>query len=282
MIVEFIGCDGAGKTTLSRMLCERGIPGSRVVAMPDLLRDRAGLRRITHRTAVNVVQDVGGFPFFVRGFRRHREYIAFARRMLARHEPSALDRLNSMRGIVRRVGMYELATRRASDRIVLSDEGTVLSAYHLALTDAAVDPSELDEFARLVPRPDLIVYVTAPVASLVRRAASRPVRRRQHVGKDRDQVERTIRRTGDVFDLLAAAPPLRDRVLVVQNDDGDPAQRQRLVDEIARLVPSSPAADAVADSPSIHLRPDSPRDQNPRKRTLVLRKNDRLRPDPPR
>jgi thymidylate kinase len=239
MIVEFIGCDGAGKTTLSRMLCERGIPGSNVVAMPDLLRDRAGLRRITHRTAINVVQDVGGFPFFATGYGRHREYVAFARRMLARHAPSAFDRLNGMRGIARRIGMYELATRRFRDRVVLSDEGTVLSAYHLALTDVALDPSELEEFTRLVPCPDLIVYVTAPVASLVRRAVSRPVRRRQHVGKDRAQMERTILRTAHVFDLVAAAPPLRDRVLVVENDDGHPAQLEQLVEEIAARMPPS-------------------------------------------
>jgi thymidylate kinase len=245
MIVEFIGCDGAGKTTLSRMLCEHGISGNRVVAMPDLLRDRAGLRWITHRTAVNAVQDIGGFPFFLSGLRRHRDYVAFARRMLARHAPSTFDRLNGMRGVARRVGMYELATRRASNRIVLSDEGTVLSAYHLALSDVPFDLSELEDFARLVPRPDVIVYVTAPVTSLVRRAASRPVRRRQHVGKDRDQVERTIRRTANVFDLLAATAPLRERMIVVENDDGDLVQRRQIVEEIARRMPSSVAGAAA-------------------------------------
>lgn len=256
MIVEFIGCDGAGKTMLSRMLCEHGIPGSRVVAMPDLLRDHAGLRRITHRTAVNVVQDVGGFPFFLAGLRRHREYVGFARRMLARHAPSTFDELNSMRGIIRRVGMYELATRRASDQLVLSDEGTVLSAYHFALADRAFDSSEVEDFARVVPRPDLIVYVTAPVPSLVRRAESRPVRRRQHAGKDRDQVERTIRRTETVFDLLVAAPALRDRVIVVENDDGDPAERLRLVTEVAGRLRAAVAARDVVENGPFELQTD--------------------------
>jgi thymidylate kinase len=253
MIVEFVGCDGAGKTTLSRMLCERGIPGGQVVAMPDLLLDTPGLRWVTQRTAVNLVQDLGGFPFFLDGRRRHREYIAFARRMLARHEPSTLDRLNSLRGIVRRVGMYELATRRAGNRIVLSDEGTVLSAYHLALTSTTLDEAELQEFARLVPRPDLIVYVKAPVASLVRRAASRPVQRRQHTGMAPDQIEQTIRRTANVFDLVAAAPPLRERVIVVENDDSDPGRRQGLVDEIARRLRATPAERGVTGGGALKL-----------------------------
>ena len=254
MIVEFVGCDGAGKTTLSRMLRKRGIPGSHVVRMPDLLLDRASFRWITQRTAVNVVQDIGGFPYFVGSFRRHREYVAFARRMLARHEPSTFDRLNSMRGIVRRVGMFELASRRAAERIVLSDEGTVLSAYHLALRGLAFDASELEEFVRLVPRPDMIVYVKAPVASLVRRAASRPVTRRQHAGMDHEQIEQTIRRTANVFDLVAEAPPLRDRVVVVENDDSDPVQRRRLVEEIARRLQESPATGVAVDVESYELR----------------------------
>jgi thymidylate kinase len=233
VIVEFIGCDGAGKTTLSRLLCERGIAGSRVVAMPELLLDWVGLRRITHRTAVNVAQDIGGFPFFLHAFPRYSAYIALANRLLARHAPSTFDRLNGMRGIVRRVGMYELARSRASNKIVLSDEGTVLSAYHFALTDVGFDPSELEDFARLVPRPDIIAYVKAPITSLVRRAASRPVPRRQHVGRARDEVERTIQRTAEVFDLVAATAPLRGRVIVVENDDSDPVRQRLLVEEIA-------------------------------------------------
>jgi thymidylate kinase len=256
MIVEFIGCDGAGKTTLSRLLSEQRIAEYRTVAMPDLLLDRVGLRRITQRTAVNVVQDVGGFPFFLGSIRRHRDWVAFAARMLDRHAGSTVDKLNGMRGIVRRVGMYELARSRASSRIVLSDEGTVLSAYYYALSDVAFDPSELERFARLVPRPDLIVHVKAPAATLVQRAMSRPVTRRQHAGKERSEVERTIRRTADVFDLVASTPPLRDRVIVVENDDGDRARGERLLEEISGRLQAWVAAGDDADGASFQPRPD--------------------------
>jgi len=256
VIVEFIGCDGAGKTTLSRMLCERGIPGSCVATMPDLLLDRPGLRRITHPTAINVVQEMSGLPFFLGAYRRRSEFIAFSGRMLARYAPSTFDKLNGMRGIVRRVGMYEFATSRASDRIVLSDEGTVLTAYLFALTEVELDYAHLDRFARLVPKPDRIVYVRAPVSSLVRRAMSRTDTRRQHVGRGRAQVERTIRRTVDVFDLIAAAPSLRDRVLVVENDEGDAARRQRLIERIAALIRTSASADDAASHATLPLHSD--------------------------
>lgn len=255
MIVEFIGCDGAGKTTLSRMLCEPGILEGRAVAMPDLVLDPPGLRRISHPTAVNVVQEVSGLPFLLGAYRRQRRYLSFSRRMHARYAPSTYHRLNGMRGIVRRVGMYELARSRASDRIVLSDEGTVLSAYLFALTDVELDRSDLERFAQLVPRPDTIVYVKASVDTLVQRATARSDPRGQHVGKDRDHVERTIRRTVDVFDLIAEAAPLRDRVLVVENDGG-PGDMRRLVDEIVSGLRPQVTADDLATRSAARVPPD--------------------------
>jgi thymidylate kinase len=256
VIVELIGCDGAGKTMLSRMLCEHPLLEGRAVRMADLLLDRPGLRRITHPTAVNVVQEVSGLPFVLRAYRRRHGYIAFSRRMHARYAPSRYHRLNGMRGIVRRVGMYELARARAVDRIVLSDEGTVLSAYLFALTDVELDPSDLERFAQLVPRPDRIVYVKAPVASLVQRATTRRDPRRQHIGRNREQVERTIRRTVDVFDLVAEAAPLRDRVLVVENEGGDSGHVRLLVDDIARALRETPGGDDVRTRSAPPVSPD--------------------------
>ncbi len=224
MIVELIGCDGAGKTTLGQTLAEPGVLGARAVVMADLVLDRPGLRGITQPTARNVAQEVAGLPFLLRALGRRRAYLAFARRMHTRYAPSAYHRLNGMRGIARRVGMYELAQSRAADRIVVSDEGTVLSAYLFALTDVALDRSHVARFAELVPAPDTIVYVKAPIDVLVERALARPDRRPQHAGKSRGEVEQTIGRTVEVFDLVAGSSPLRDRVLVVEND-GD---RERL------------------------------------------------------
>ncbi len=233
MIVELIGCDGAGKTTLCRMLGQIAALEGRAVEMADLVLDRPGLRGITHPTARNLVQEAGSLPFLLRGLRRRREYLAFARRMHARYAPTRYDRLNGMRGIARRVGMYELARSRAEDRIVLSDEGTVLSAYLFALTDVELDRADVERFAELVPSPDRIVYVRASTEVLVRRATSRPDPRRQHLGRSRADVERTIARTVEVFDLVAECAPLRERVLVIENDDDDLEQLHRVGSDLA-------------------------------------------------
>jgi hypothetical protein len=255
VIVELIGCAGAGKSTLARMLCEHGVAGGRAVAMPDLVLDRPGLRRITHPTAVNLAQDLSALPFLLAGGRRHGAFVRFAAGALVRHAPSAFHKANGVRSIVRRVGMYELARRRAASRVVLADEGTVLTAYHVfVLAALEFGPDELERFAHLVPLPDRIVYVRAPVASLVGRAATRGEGRRQLPPLEIDRVEATIRRTVDLFDLLVTAAPLRDRVLIVDNDDGDDIRRRRLVAAIAaRLEAEAPGATAV-DHESLRLR----------------------------
>jgi len=260
VIVEFIGCDGAGKTTLCRMLGRSGALEDRAVGMADLLLDRPGFRGVGHPTARNLVQEVGGLPFLVRSFRRRREYLAFARRMHVRYASTTYDRLNGMRGIARRVGMFELARSRAEERIVLSDEGTVLSAYLFALTGVELDRSDVERFAELVPCPDRIVYVKAPVEVLVRRATTRPDLRRQHARRTRSEVERTIRRTVDVFDLVAACAPLRDRVLVIENGDDDLERLRRAGSDLAnefRAVASLAALDTHR-ATGVHLEPLSP------------------------
>ena len=244
MIVELIGCDGAGKTTLGRMLVEPGVLGARAVGMADLVLDRPGLRGITHPTVRNVAQELAGLPFLLRALGRRRAYLAFARRMHKRYAPSAYHRLNGMRGIVRRVGMYDLARSRATDRIVLSDEGTVLSAYLFALTHVDLDRSHVARFAELVPAPDTMIYVRAPLDALVERALARPDTRPQHSGKSRSEVARTIGRTVDVFDLVAGLAPLRDRVLVVEND-GDRDSLDRLCAGIAAELRPSAYAEGV-------------------------------------
>lgn len=219
------------------MLCGREVAAARVRAMTDLVLDHSVLRRVTHPTAVNVVQELGSFPFFVGAWRGDREFVGFARKMLASHARGTFDRLNGMRGIVRKVGMYRLATRLAGASIVISDEGTLLSAYNLfAMTDDELDRSEVDLFMRLVPLPDRVVYVRAPVEVLVERSHRRPTPRRQHRGRARTEVESDIRRTVELFDVMAASPHLRGRLLVVENGDDDDPARQRLADRIGRWL----------------------------------------------
>ena len=242
MIVELIGCAGAGKTTLRNLICENGIPDQEVIAMPDLLLQRRVLRRVAQPTAVNVVQELGSLPFLLGALPDERPFLAFARRALWGHAPSRFDKLNGMRGVLRKVGMFHLARERARDAIVLSDEGTLLSSYNLFVaTKMDFGEAELARFADLAPIPDVVVYVRAPVESLVERARSRPDPRRQHVGVGVAEIEADVRRTVELFDLLVQTVPVAGRVTIVESSDLDEEGRSRLASEVVnRLLSSLP------------------------------------------
>jgi hypothetical protein len=193
----------------------------------DLVLDRPGRRWVTNQTAVNLIADATSMIPFAQGARDNRAFLSFTRRRLLAHAPSTFSKLNYGRNVIRKVGMHELAKRHARDKAVLVDEGTVLIAYQLFVySRAPYSPAEVERFAHLVPRPDLLVHVKAPIPTLIDRAQARPDQRRELAGRSRQEVSEMIRRADEMFDTLTATDGLRDRVLVIENPDG-PSEAQR-------------------------------------------------------
>ena len=249
VIVEFIGSSGAGKTSLAQMLSRYGGTSDPVILAADLIMDRPGRRWITNPMAMNLVADVTAFPSFLRGADRDRDFVGFAWDRLKRYAPSRSAKYNYMREIVRNLGKHEMARRAGANATILVDEGAVLTAYHLFVySGAPFDQTDLDRFARLVPLPDRIVYVTAPVEVLVDRAMRRPDRRRELAADDRREVERWIARALDVFDGLAMTQAIRDRVLTVHNADSSPESRRASVSQIAAFIEDRAPTDHTARS----------------------------------
>ncbi|HET9671637.1 MAG TPA: hypothetical protein VFQ40_02165, partial [Actinomycetota bacterium] len=181
MIVELVGPSGAGKSTLVGALTDELGAGA-VVPWSTLVTDRAGLRWIRDPHAVNLVADVTALPPFVASLGRHGAFVRFAVRRLIQHAPSAFAMANYARNVIRKVGVYELA-RRDPGPIHLLDEGPILSAYQLfGYARGPISPIDLARFARLVPLPDLVVHVRAPLDVLERRALDRRDRRRELAG----------------------------------------------------------------------------------------------------
>lgn len=249
MIVELIGCAGAGKTTLRRMLCDRSVSRQPTVAMSDLVIPRIARQRITNPTVLNLAQEIVALPSFVRAWRREQQYLALARELVTREGFPRYERVVAARGLERKIGMYHLARRRAHEEVVIWDEGGLLSAYNLFIPGGyPLAAAEIERFAVHVPLPDRIVYVTAPTEQLVARALSRPDPRRQHVGRDEGAVARNIERTVELFDLLADSPPVAERTLVVAND-GPASSVSQIADSIVSWLESEPErqVDAVVD-----------------------------------
>ena len=100
------------------------------------------------------------------------------------------------------------------------DEGTIHSA-HYALVHVKTPPRSEDiaEFCRLVPMPDLIIYVAASFETVLARTFARrdpPLRRRS-----REEIERFLYHAQIMFEQLMSHEALSRRTLRVQCDDDD-------------------------------------------------------------
>lgn len=247
MIVEFIGSTGAGKTTLISEV-QHGLANvTPVTTSFDLIAAPLGLRGITHPTARNLIQEVIGLPFLVLSLRRHKAFITFALRMLARQASLTVFTLNNLRSLVRKLGMYEIIRRYGHDRIVLVDEGTVLSTHNVFVySDASYTPEEIAKFANLMPLPDVIVYVKAPAASLVKRTLQRRNPPRELRSEPGAVVEKYVNRAVTMFEQLVQMQNIKSRVLIVENLDSADQRHATTVNSIAEFVLScQPSAKLV-------------------------------------
>jgi len=236
MIVEFIGSTGAGKTTLIRGV-HRRLGQIRAVSTPfELIASPLGLATITHPSARNLIQEVAGLPFFLRALEPGREFAAFVLKMLARQARFSIFTLNILRSLERKVGVYEIIRHRADRRVVLVDEGPLLLAHNLFVySDAVYGQAELARFASLVPLPDAVVYVRAPIEILVQRTLLRNDPPRELRPLDRHLVEKHVSRAAEVFEQMIETERFRGRVLIVDNSSSN-GPEQEVVNSVIEFI----------------------------------------------
>ena len=236
MIVEFIGSTGAGKTSLISKIHHK-LAQTMVVTTPfDLIATPFGLSRVTHPTAQNLIQELVGFPFFIGSLNRHGKFLVHTIKTFSRNTKFSVHRINNLRSLERKIGMYEITQRYNRDQIILVDEGPILAAHMFVFTGSLITLSEIATFANLLPLPDLIVYIKAPLHILVRRALQRPDPPREMGNKDPVTTEKYVKDATTIFDQLMESERIRSRLLVVDNPDLTVEEHDRLADGVTTLI----------------------------------------------
>ena len=237
MMIEFIGCTGAGKTTLISDVQRRLVQIASVTTSFRLVASPLGLRNVTNPTARHLIQEFIGFPFFIRSLYRHKAFIIFILRMLARQAGFSVFMMNNLRSLVRKISVYEMTKRRQHKQIVLVDEGTVLLAHNIFVYSSALyTAEEIARFASLVPLPDIIIYIKAPVETLVQRSLLRADPPRELKSRNRELIEKQINRAVRMFDQLVEAENIQSRLLIVENSGLSEQQYDTVVNDIAELI----------------------------------------------
>ena len=216
MQVELIGCTGAGKSTLAldiiRTCREQGFD---VVRSDDFVLGQARLNWIKSSLLRTLCLDLVCLPAWLGSWRKHRAFHAFAIQAILRLPIAWAVKINLIRNVLKKIGVYEIIYQRGTGRqVVLVDEGTLHAAHNLFVHLAVPpNPDDIATFAALVPLPDAAVYVTQPESILIERTLARGHKRipdRSHVN-----VELFVKRAVETFEMLRQETTIRDRLLIV-------------------------------------------------------------------
>lgn len=236
MIIEFIGSTGAGKTTLISEIQRRLAQTTEVATSFDVVAAPLGLRRVTHLTVRNLIQELVGFPFFIGSLNRHKAIIVFVLRMLARQASFSFFTINNLRSLERKIGVDEIIKRRQHNKFILVDEGPLLLAHNVFVYSGAhYTGEEITRFAGLVPLPDIIIYIRVPIDILVQRSLQRTDPPREMRSGNRELIEKHINRAVKMFDQFIAAENIQARLLIVENSDFSHGHN-KVVDDIVQFI----------------------------------------------
>lgn len=175
MQIELLGCTSTGKSTLARHAVEAARQQrKRVVMGDDFVLQRFGFGYVRGRWARMFLLDSLALCASIRRWPKYRKFFRFALWVILRAPMSSFQKLNAVRNILKKVGIYEIIRRDGYDQIVLVDEGTIGEAHGL-FVHVAGEPSlpDVEAFASLVPLPDVAVHVRERESLIVERTMAR-------------------------------------------------------------------------------------------------------------
>lgn len=216
MQIELIGCTSAGKSTLARdilLACrEQGLD---IFLGEDFVLKQFRLNWIKsdllRRLLVNLAALFAGLVTW----HNNRNFYSFASQILSQLPIPRAERLNLLRNVLKKLGISEIVrARRKGQQIVLLDEGVLHIAHNLFVHVAAGPKTDaISDFVKLIPLPDVVVYIRQPESTLIERIVKRGHGR--IADPSYENVARFVRRAVATFDTLAQEPAVENKLLVV-------------------------------------------------------------------
>jgi len=242
MRIELIGCTGAGKSTLSgRILRACRARGIDAWTGYDFVLRQIRLDWVESRLIRGLLVNLIALFVCLLAWRSNLAFYQFTIRTIARLPASVgwFERLYIGRDVLKNIGVYEIIRWRASaQQVILLDEGTLHTAHYLFVHVAAESKAgDVARFARLVPLPDIAVYVTESQSVLIQRTLARGHARIPD--RSYASAEHFIKRAVAVFDALALQPALEGKLLIV---DG---RRNTIVEDCMASQPDTLALKLV-------------------------------------
>lgn len=226
MHIELIGSTSAGKTTLAKKMVEAGKKsGIDITLSDDFMLEQLKLSWVRNEFVRRRLVEVAAFAICLTCLVKYKDFISFVVREGKSSTGSWLYKINRIRNVLRKIGIFEFISRRCGSRqIVLADNEGILQGVHNLFVhqNSQADLHKIAAYAQLVPLPDAVLYLQQEEEILIARTLARGHAR--VTGNSPDEVAHFIRQAIAVFDELVHAPGMQDRVLIVNGDLNIPAE----------------------------------------------------------
>jgi hypothetical protein len=238
-IIELVGAPGAGKTTLLPAVLEacraQGLRPFTVVEAARVLAARTVPGRVATQLLPAAVRRAALWRIFLMSSALHALRFVVKRPKLAwyvlvsqRGRPAEADvrERRVLYWYVRLMGSYEFLSSRARvGEVLVFDEGFVHRVVQLhASSMERPEPSRIDSYVQVIPRPYLVIHVAAPVAVCEQRVRTRGAWTRFH-GRHPGELGRFIANAHRVTDLVVSSVRKASwPVVEIDNGEGDAAR----------------------------------------------------------
>ncbi len=221
MMVEFIGCSGAGKTIVCKYVHDILAKTEYEVCTPlEIALGKSIADRVHSEHSQNAILDLVALPYFVFKIHKFSPFFLFCLKLIKANSRSWRQTMLLTRSVVRKLGLFIfLSQRKFEEKIVLIDEGTFHIAHVIFVNGRGVfSDNAIIRFKQMVPKPDLIVFVQAPLRAVIERTEQRtdkPIR-----GVDSQQLKKFLVKADRLFENLQKGSLARQDMIFVNNCGG--------------------------------------------------------------
>ncbi len=221
LIVEFTGVTGVGKSTLIAAVQEvLSGEGFAVAEAQAALRSCYGCEWGGYPILQKLAAHLWALPPFLQyaATGEGRQLARLVWRLIARDAGDFLSAVRLARNFMKRVGVHRLLqdpTLRRRFDYLLCDEGIVHTAHNLFVhVRAAPRHKEIERFVTLLPLPDVVIWITAPLRQSL---AVTLQRGHPRVAANPAAAQAFVEHGRATFEVVGASPAIQNRLLQIDN-----------------------------------------------------------------
>jgi hypothetical protein len=195
MHIELIGSTSAGKTTLAKKMVEAGKKcGVDISLSDDCMLEKLHLSWIRNDFTRRRLVELVAFAICFTRLAQYKDFFGFVFREGKAAPGSWYYKLNRIRNVIRKIGIFEfISLRRGPRQVVLADNEGILQGVHNLFVhpNSQADLHKIAAYVELAPMPDAVLYLQQEEEILISRTLGAMTAR--VAGNSPDEVAHFIR-----------------------------------------------------------------------------------------